>query len=984
MSGQKTNITISFKSGEAVTVQPAKEDSKYQRAFSCEEISASFQKQGTSITLKGVVDGRVHYQGTLKPDTRSKVNLLGYLRDKLDIKKDQKQYQAIINLIDSELQTIREINEESAESISEIVEVFVSDFEWNRKKKQKNKIIEVTNAQQSLDTFAAKTNNILTNNALRASPRVLLFGSLQNSAKNKPNYQDISGFISVEIEEADKVITKDNLKNIPLSERIYFAERLYTAQPEYLTAHIVQKLGEVSDLLFFFHVYNKNTEADYQAEVTVHDDKITVSLPQSYNLLTGEYSYSLYAESVLSGEKLWATSYGDSFSLIATHIEQPLVRQNSLRQVKENSNSAIPLNTFEDFSKWCLKSMMQGNQLTPEQITNLDEVGKSKVCNYYEEALKRLKRRSSKRASALIRSIRNLGIKNIAMVTPEGPHAVAGGLSQVVSGLSYSLIRDGVSVTIISPLYDQELGSNHQSADSLIKNGIKLFGVNSEIKRIGEIKLSLGKLNILTEVLEARYQQGSANLRILFLKNKKIADRLYGGVSAKDQLRRSMFLARGALELLLDEDYKINSSFVLTNDWMSAPLEPLLLLDEKYKNSKLASTLTPIHVLHNAGAPYQGRFNRYEDGEDIWPILGLSNEHLGGFLEEQNIETINLTKATLFHAKNAILTVSKPYAEQLVSGSIAAASLDIDTGISQILATKKDKFYGISNGINQEVVRSAAFAEVSESKTINFTSENIALISSYKAKLKADIQKEFNLEVDPSRILCVMVGRLTEQKGISLFTPDRTTPDINKPEFGSSVSTISKILETYPKTQFIFAGPPSYGETCFREFEEHINYLMSKFPKSIATRFKFIPHDLAIKLTASADIFLMPSKYEPGGITQLEALACGTTVVAHRVGGLSATLKQFKKSSGSSFLFEEFTKESFLNSTELAIKTLLSQDDRQEIIKRAVSERHDWSSRVPYYLTLFQKVVGSLDSLKDFSPLLIENRAQLLSKVSIS
>ena len=132
----------------------------------------------------------------------------------------------------------------------------------------------------------------------------------------------------------------------------------------------------------------------------------------------------------------------------------------------------------------------------------------------------------------------------------------------------------------------------------------------------------------------------------------------------------------------------------------------------------------------------------------------------------------------------------------------------------------------------------------------------------------------------------------------------------------------------------------------------------------------------------------MPSKYEPGGIAQLEALAVGTSVVAHRVGGLSATLtqvsKQGEKVSGNSFLFNSFDSLKFLDAIFEAYNFLGKSSQKIQLIKSTLESKNDWSDRVPYYLSLFQKILGVFDVPLGDEGKFSESRLEILSKVSVN
>lgn len=542
----------------------------------------------------------------------------------------------------------------------------------------------------------------------------------------------------------------------------------------------------------------------------------------------------------------------------------------------------------------------------------------------------------------------SLGKDRVVIVSPEGPHAIAGGLAQVVKGLSMSLSGCGKDVTLITPLYEKSYGVGSHSKSSILSEGIEYLGKNIKLKEVGEVFVAFGELNNATgDNVECgkRYrvrvyngQEGRVNF--IFLSHPKLADRLYGGISSRDYLERAVFLSRGALEVLLQAEKSEIGGVVLSNDWPSALFEPFKNYDYRYQALKEYKV---IHVLHNAGLGYQGRIAVVEDGVDNFGLLNLRPEFIDKFLEDQNSSLINISQASIRSSRGAILTVSKPYAEQILSEDDAE-------GLSGVLESKN--VYGISNGISEKLVRETAFGVGADM--------SVDAVSDLKKKLLKEVQEELGLKENAEAIFAVMIGRLTEQKGIGLLSP-----------LNNERSVFEVLLRAHKNLQIAVIGPGSEKELEFSKFHEHLNYLKEKYKGRISSKFQFVDPSRAIKYTASASLFLMPSRYEPGGLTQLEALCVGTSVVAHRVGGLSATLSQYTEQSGNSFLFEDFSRQAFLRAFKEAVRSMSFAGVRREVLKRALSAENDWSSRLPYYLALFESL-GDLSQVEHSCEELLE------------
>lgn len=971
--------------------------------FHCKELVAEISPDGhKEITLKGLVNDRIPYQGKIKKDSKSEKRVLNYVVEHIDdsLLANDTSLQQTIKEVKDGLEISTKDNLESTALLENILEVFTSDFDWSRCKRsfKKSGMNSVDNKPKL--NIDSNTGNKLSENDIQdnvnrtfltSSTRLSLFGP-EGPLEPLP-YQTISGFLSIEVSESSSALSEEVapvLDTLKLPERIQFIPEssrfILTEEGPRLEIDVIAH-DDISDISFFFHIAKKGilnqAWTDYEAILTHKDqnaDSYTLSLSLN-EFSAGRYEFTSYIFLEKTDESLWLGAYGENKTFFISDS-----RKNSTTETKViELDKVVPLSSFEAFSRWCNNELLEGNSGAVLESLFYQKESRLKISAYYEEALKRLLKSESSRALAVVRMIRTLGLSSVTMVSPEGPHAIAGGLAQVIVGLTESLTQEGLDVTLITPLYEQAWGNHHISSKKALTNGITLFGEKLIPERIGELSINIpatsweSNSGIATprRVLRVEiYEANVRGVRILFLRHKNLGDRLYGGISARDQILRAIFLSRGALELCKTEAYGIKPGILLTHDWLTSLVSPLLKLDEGYSKNERLSSFTPVHMLHNVGRGYQGRFHVVENGENLWPLLGLDPKHLFGFLDDHETNYINFTKGSCYHNHNALITVSKPYADQLLKESSGE-------GLAKTFDDKRSIFYGISNGIPQEAIRNAGFKRVmpasnfqidqSQRRSIKKSNDlDPIAVRDYKHQLKTLIQSENALLDDPSAILAVFVGRLTEQKGLGLLSA----------KVEDNFSALELALRKYPHFQVIIAGPPSHYDSAYIEFKEYFNALSSKYPGRCSSRFEFVPHAYAIELTAAADLFLMPSRYEPGGITQLEALAVGTTVVAHRVGGLSATLTQFKSTHGTSFLFDEFKSEKFWTSLREANDVLGNEEKRDQLIARTLQARNGWEHRVPYYLSLFQKVLGVFELFPRTSTSFSSSRLELLSRIS--
>ncbi len=675
------------------------------------------------------------------------------------------------------------------------------------------------------------------------------------------------------------------------------------------------------------------------------------------------------------------------------HVATPIVRERRSSDTAIKSKLLDSLSSFSKFIRVTNQLLVRNSDRRLgsllHNITKNDQELRTLLSSYYEDTVAALESQSSELPAIALRRVerlvRNIGIGEVVLVAPEGPHAIAGGLAQVIVGLSKSLAQEGVCSTVITPLYEKSQGNKHASAEDVIRNGVQLFDKVVPLKDVGEIKIPFGGTRVsgtlatrqFPRVVSARvYLAEHAGIRVFFLRHPTLAERLYQFRSSEDQLRKALFLSRGSLELIRDRRFDISPDTIMSNDWQTALIPALLRCDERYCGHGPFIGVESAHVIHNAGPAFQGRFFVNQFGEDLWPVLGLGEEHFFGLADPANRAQFNLTAGAILHSSKAVVTVSKPYAQQLLTE-------EGGEGLHKQLEARKDTLFGISNGVDLAALRTT-FRELGEKAREKLglppalrgarvsEARILAKLRTFKAASKALVQQKFGLEQGEETILITMVGRLAEQKGVQLLTCC---------EEGSSCSVMEQILQAFPQVQFLIAGPLSDSEPEIQEFEKVFTEVRGRYPHRVRGEFNFVPHREALEITHASDFFLMPSRYEPGGITQLEALAAGSLVIAHNVGGIAATLRDYSTSAkdGTSFLFNTFSCAAFHDVVCRALQVFEDSTERRLLITQAALARNDWSDRVPTYLALLQHVSGSLSAELPYPHL--KHRIALLNSV---
>ncbi len=851
-------------------------------------------------------------------------------------------------------------------------------------------------------------------NGGRTDPRTLV-GRVKTREKNfrivEPDMvspRHISGFLSLEIEEVDDGL-EDHLRRRSSDPASLPGAVSFAAEPSISVngrtvelradIRIPPELQPLVECGIHWGQYGANVPwCDEEISRTdtelVADDIIRVKK----TIVTrgpGSFGAVFWVGWVHGNERVWLKPQGRD---IPFHTDVSAsdreVRGARSRLFEQTEVRTAILRSLESFDTFCSAApkLVRGpfrRQVFRElfRVTCADPSLRQLLSEYFQKIVLGLEAQprgiARRRLQAAYVLLQNLGVGEVVFVSPEGPHAIAGGLAQVIVGLSQALGRRGLATTIISPLYEEAQGNKHRSAEDILRTGVEIHGHRVMLQEMGDVRIPFGPTlhagtnDVVTppRVCVATVYCAEHNaVRMIFLRHRRLADRLYAGGDSDELLRRALFLSRGALEIVRDQRFGVLPHVLITNDWLSALVPVLLRVDPRYRQDPVLQEIETIHLLHNCGRDYQGRFFTNHFGQDLFPLLEIPGEHYFGLSDPADISMLNLTAGAIFHAGRGIVAVSKPYAQQLLTDEGGEC-------LQNLFRAKSDSLFGISNGIDVEALRSIV-CEIGDRARRDLELPALPairasvrggtrLMAQYKAATKSLIQKKYGLDENPDALLVTLVGRLTEQKGIQLLSGASS---------GSRCSVMESLLDRNPQLQILIGGPPSQGDPAMKQFGAVIEDLAVRFPGRIRAVLSFIQHRDALEMTLASDLFLMPSRFEPGGITQLEALACGTIVVARRVGGLAATLidAHQDRTHGNSFLFSDFSCEALEHALDRAIGVLSDEAGRAALLKQALLAENDWSHRAPKYVGVFQHVVGVLSGSNAY-PYLSARRHLLLS-----
>lgn len=377
-------------------------------------------------------------------------------------------------------------------------------------------------------------------------------------------------------------------------------------------------------------------------------------------------------------------------------------------------------------------------------------------------------------------------------------------------------------------------------------------------------------------------------------------DRIYGHY---DDAERFAFFARAVLEIIPHIGFK--PDIIHCNDWQTA-MTPVYY-STMYADQPGWENIKTIFTIHNI--QYQGVYGM----ELIGDVLGLQpgTEHI----VEYN-GCVNLMKGAIETA-NVVTTVSPSYANEILDPWFSH-------GLDNILEQRRFKLSGILNGIDVENYN----PETDKDIFANFSAEDF----SAKAINKAELQKMFNLPENPRTPVVGLVTRLVSHKGLDLIK-----------------AILDELLAT-TDIQFVVLGSGDW------QYEEFFKEMAGRYPNQLGLRLGFVP-DLARKIYAGSDMFLMPSKSEPCGLSQMVALRYGSIPIVRETGGLKDTISDSGDNEGNGFTFARYNAHDMLHSIRRAVEGYQNEEGWNVLVKRALECNNSWNRSANEYIRLYKAVL---------------------------
>lgn len=394
-------------------------------------------------------------------------------------------------------------------------------------------------------------------------------------------------------------------------------------------------------------------------------------------------------------------------------------------------------------------------------------------------------------------------------------------------------------------------------------------------------------------------------LPVYFIENKDYFDReeFYldpaTGKDYKDNCQRFVFFSRAVLEAVKVMD--VRPDVIHCNDWQSAMI-PTYLKTLYAKDTYFQKAISVL-TIHNLA--YQGLFPKEE-----MPTTGLD----WGYFNWKQLEffgKVNVLKAGIVFS-DLITTVSKKYAEEI-------QSKEFGVGLDGVLRERSKDLYGIPNGIDYSVWN----PEKDKLIPARYNIKNLK----GKKTCKRYLQKKVNLEEKNGTPLVGIIGRLTVQKGIDLL-----------------IEGWENMMELDLQLVLLGAGEQKY--------QDALKALAERYPGKASINLGFDDR-LSHEIEAGADMFLMPSKFEPCGLNQLYSLKYATVPIVRRTGGLADTVD-----TSVGFYFENYSARAMLETIKKALEAYQDQERWAELMKNCMLQDWSWNKSAERYSRLYQEALA--------------------------
>jgi starch synthase len=393
-----------------------------------------------------------------------------------------------------------------------------------------------------------------------------------------------------------------------------------------------------------------------------------------------------------------------------------------------------------------------------------------------------------------------------------------------------------------------------------------------------------------------------------FLENQEYFEKRANVYGYNDDPTRFLLLSRGAIEFIRTKTFVPN--IVHCNDWHTGALPNFL--NSIYKKDPILERIRSVFTIHNLA--FQAVFD-HKHVSELDSDDGTSE--IASFFSPR-VNTQNFMKRGIINA-DAVNTVSKSYAREILTQ-------EYGEGLDKILLALKSKLFGIVNGLDYEEFDPASDSMIETNYDINSLNR--------RGVNKKALQKEFGLTVDENALLLGFVGRLDYMKGVDM-----------------AVQVLQNAMREY-NIQFVQVGGGEWS------IVEALEKLKENFPNKVGIH-PYPNFTMPRSLFAGCDCILSPSKFEPCGIVQIEAMRYGAVPIVRNVGGLSDTVENFDslKRTGNGFVFNEFSEYSLYGQIVRAYEIFKNKTLWKKLQTNGMSSDFSWEYSASEYVKLYERAI---------------------------
>jgi starch synthase len=422
---------------------------------------------------------------------------------------------------------------------------------------------------------------------------------------------------------------------------------------------------------------------------------------------------------------------------------------------------------------------------------------------------------------------------------------------------------------------------------------------------IGEMPIRINNVTRTVHVLQGKLPDSDVEVNFIDCPHYFHRRRIY--TDDWDEDERFILFSKGVIETL--QRLQWEPDVIHCNDWQTG-LIPLFIKDN-YSWDKFFDHVSTVFTIHNIG--YQGQFSK-----SVLFSAEISGEYFypGGPVEHH--DDVSFMKTGIYFA-DLLNTVSNKYSHEILKP-------DLGAGLDGILSERKKDLYGILNGVDYDVWN----PETDKYIPHNYSAKDL----SGKLKNKKILLEHFNMPFIKSVPLVGIVSRMVAQKGFDIFA-----------------DAIQDLIEL--DVQWLILGS---GE---EQYEELFRQLALKFPEKVAAYIGY-NNELSHQIEAGADMFLMPSLYEPCGLNQIYSLKYGTVPIVKKTGGLADTvhdwdeLKYFGLDTGTGFTFNDHNGIALSSSVKRALDNFHIKKNWRKIQKNGMRKEYSWKHSAEQYVELYK------------------------------